>query len=164
MSRPWFRAILAGGFVAGLLDLLFAIVFAATHGVTPLRLLQTIASGWMGQAAYAGGTPAGALGLASHFVLALLWAALFCAAVRHRPIWLARPLLPSIAFGVLVFLVMRLVVLPLSAYPRPVTFKPLSTALDLGSHVFLFALPIVVAARRALRAATAVGGALPDGF
>lgn len=52
-------------------------------------------------------------------------------------------------FGVCVFLFMRLVVLPLSAFPYPVTFRPLATALDGLSHMFLFGLPIALAARKA---------------
>ena len=46
---------------------------------------------------------------------------------------------------------MRLVVLPLSAFPHPVSFKPLSAGLDLLSHVFFFGLPIALAAARAIR-------------
>jgi hypothetical protein len=59
---------------------------------------------------------------------------------------LSRRVLAGIAFGVVAFLVMRLVVLPLSAYPRPVTFKPLATTLDLLSHTLLFGVPIAFAA------------------
>jgi hypothetical protein len=149
---------LIGGLVAGLLDLLFALTFAGTNGVGPVRLLQVIASGWLGEAAFTGGASAAALGLASHFALALLWAALFFfAAKRWRPL-AAHPVAAGIAFGVLVFLAMRLVVLPLSAYPRPVSFKPLATVLDLGSHMLLFGLPIALAARRALMPARAADG------
>ena len=46
---------------------------------------------------------------------------------------------------------MRLVVLPLSAFPHPVSFKPLSAGLDLLSHMFLFGLPIALAAAKAIR-------------
>jgi hypothetical protein len=60
------------------------------------------------------------------------------------------PFASGVAFGIVVFLVMRLVVLPLSAFPFPVTFKPVATALDLMSHTFLFGVPIALAARRAL--------------
>jgi hypothetical protein len=56
-------------------------------------------------------------------------------------------------FGVLVFLCMRLIVLPLSAFPRPVSFEPLASTLDLLSHMFLFGVPIAAAASKALGAA-----------
>lgn len=51
--------------------------------------------------------------------------------------------------GVGVFLFMRLVVLPWSAFPHPVNFRPLATTLDLLSHIFLFGIPIALAAREA---------------
>ena len=54
------------------------------------------------------------------------------------------------AFGVVVFGVMRLIVLPLSAFPYPVTFKPLATVLDLLSHMLLFGIPIALAIRGAV--------------
>ena len=47
--------ILLGGAIAGALDLLFATTFAGFNGVAPTRVLQTIASGLLGNAAFAGG-------------------------------------------------------------------------------------------------------------
>jgi len=49
-------------------------------------------------------------------------------------------------------LCMRLILLPVSVYPRQVTFAPLATVLDLLSHMFLFAMPIVAIVGRAVRA------------
>jgi uncharacterized membrane protein YagU involved in acid resistance len=144
------RAILVGGLVGGALDLAFAITFAATRGGAPTRLLQTVASGWLGEASFAGGLATAVLGLLSHFALSLLWAAIALAIARAAPRLFARPALAACLFGVVVFLAMRLVVLPLSAYPRPVSFAPMATALDLLSHIWLFALPIVLAVRRTL--------------
>jgi hypothetical protein len=51
----------------------------------------------------------------------------------------------------LVLLAMRLVVLPLSAFPRPVKFNAFSWGMDLLSHIFLFSLPIVWATRKVVR-------------
>jgi uncharacterized membrane protein YagU involved in acid resistance len=59
-----------------------------------------------------------------------------------------RPILAGAFFGILVFFTMRLVVLPLSAFPHPVSFKPVSAGLDLLSHMFLFGVPIALAAAR----------------
>jgi uncharacterized membrane protein YagU involved in acid resistance len=145
-----FRAVLVGGSIAGALDILFALSFAATNGMPPQRLLQLVASGLLGDAAYAGGAPTALLGLAAHFALSYLWAALFVAAAAWQPRLVARPVLAGAVFGVVVFLAMRLVVLPLSAFPHPVSFKPLAAGLDLLSHMFLFGLPIALAARRSL--------------
>ncbi|HEY1149541.1 MAG TPA: hypothetical protein VGF27_13260 [Pseudoduganella sp.] len=145
------QAILIGGTLAGLLDITFAISFAMYNGLTAERLLQVVASGLVGKAAFSGGFATAALGLACHFVLSLVWMTVFLLTARQAPSLAACPLVAAAGYGVLVFLLMRLVVLPLSAFPNPVTFKPLATTLDLLSHMFLFALPIVWATRRALR-------------
>jgi uncharacterized membrane protein YagU involved in acid resistance len=154
-DRSLLRAVLIGGSVGGALDLLFALSFAGFYGVGPVRVLQTVGSGLLGDAAFAGGAPAAITGFACHFLLSWLWAALFVAAALRFPALVRRPLLIAIAFGIVVFLVMRLVALPLSAYPRPVRFPPLATALDLASHMFLFAWPITWAASRAVAARAA---------
>ena len=143
-------AVLLGGLVAGVGDITFAISFAAYNGMPPVRLLQVVASGLFGRQAFAGGLPMAAWGLALHFAMSLLWAAAFLVVALRKP-WLAlHPYIGGIAFGVVVFLVMRLVVLPLSAYPFPPSFKPLGTILDLLSHMLLFGVPIALAARRAV--------------
>jgi len=141
-------ALLAGGTAAGALDILFAISFAAYNGMDPVHLLQTVASGALGKAAFSGGVATAALGLALHFTLAYLWAAIFLVATWRAPVLVRRPLLSGMVFGVVVFLTMRLVVLPLSAFPFPVTFKPLGSTLDLMSHMFLFGFPIALAASK----------------
>jgi uncharacterized membrane protein YagU involved in acid resistance len=143
------RAILVGGFTAGVLDLAFAIAFAYFNGTSPLGLLQTVASGLIGEAAYSGGVATAALGLGLHFLIALLLAGVYFVASLRIP-FLTRNALPSGAlFGIAVFLLMRLVVLPLSAFPHPVTFRPLATVLDLLSHMLLVGIPIALAVRRA---------------
>jgi uncharacterized membrane protein YagU involved in acid resistance len=144
-------ALLTGGSIAAAGDILFAISFAAYRGVDPVHLLQSVASGALGNAAFTGGVQTAALGLALHFALSYLWAALFLIAAWQVPLLVRRPVLSGIAFGIVVFLVMRLVVLPLSAFPFPVTFKPLGASLDLMSHMFLFGVPIAIAASKVRR-------------
>lgn len=140
-------AILVGGSIAGTLDIAFAIGFAMLNGSTAMRLLQTVASGLLGDTAYDAGAPVAALGLVLHFLMSYLIAGLFHAASRRLG-WLRRhAVLSGLALGVVVFLVMRLVVLPLSAFPHPVSFRPLATVADLLSHMWLFGLPISLAVR-----------------
>jgi uncharacterized membrane protein YagU involved in acid resistance len=144
------RAVLTGGLIGGTLDILFAISFAAYRGMAPVRLLQTVASGLFGNAAFEGGLAMAAGGLLLHFVLALLWAGVLLTLARLRPAIVGNPYVCGCLFGIAVFLAMRLVVLPLSAFPFPVSFKPLGTVLDLMSHMFLFGIPIAVAVRKAV--------------
>jgi uncharacterized membrane protein YagU involved in acid resistance len=148
--------------IGGLLDLLFALSFAGYNGVAPMRLLQTIASGALGDAAFSGGSSTAALGLACHFGLSLLWAALFAALATRLPGPARRPVLAGMAFGAVVFLCMRLIVLPLSAYPYPVSFKPLATVLDALSHMLLFGTPIAIVVSRAIRAGRADNSFKPN--
>lgn len=144
------KAVLVGGALAGLLDILFAVSFAAYNGIVPERLLQTVASGALGSAAFSGGSGTATLGLAFHFALSFLWAVLFLLVAWRVPRITSRPVLAGVLFGIVVFLGMRLVVLPLSAFPGPVTFQPLATTLDLLSHIFLFGVPIAVFICKAL--------------
>src|SRR5699024_3379587 len=125
------------------------------NGAAPARVFQAIASGVLGNAAFAGGGGVSALGVACHFGLSILWAVLFAVAARQLSVLARRPVFAGLGFGVVVFLCMRLIVLPLSAYPNPVTFKPLGTALDLLSHMLLFGMPIALLASRAIRRRTA---------
>ncbi len=147
-DRSGLWAVFVGGSIAGTLDILFAISFAGYNGVPPARLLQTVSSGLLGHAAFSGDVPTAALGLLLHFAMSYLWAGIFVVAARRHPRLVRQPMLSGILFGVAVFLTMRLVVLPLSAFPYPVTFKPLAAMLDLLSHTFLFGVPIALAARR----------------
>jgi len=153
MQQPWSttRAILTGGALGGLLDILFAIGFAGYNGMPPERLLQVVASGALGKAAFTGGMPAAAFGLACHFALSFVWMAIFFFAARRIPALAGKPLLAAVGYGLLVFFTMRLIVLPLSAFPRPVTFNAFSWGMDILSHIFLFSLPIVWATRKVLR-------------
>jgi len=150
LKGSYVSAVLVGGSVAGALDILFAISFAAYNGMAPVRLLQTVASGLLGTSAFAGGLPVAALGLVLHFGLSFLWASMFLGLALLAPSLIRYPLVAGVGLGIAVFLATRLVVLPLSAFPYPVTFKPLATTLDLLSHMLLFGLPIVVAVRKSL--------------
>jgi uncharacterized membrane protein YagU involved in acid resistance len=156
MYTAYISAVLLGGLVAGALDIAFAISFAAYNGTPPVRLLQIVASGLFGNAAFAGGIPMAAAGLALHFVMSFLWASVFLALALLRPSLALHPYAGGIAFGIIVFLAMRLVILPLSAFPYPVTFKPVATVLDLLSHTLLFGVPIALAIRRAVAGASAL--------
>ena len=157
MKTSYLSAVLLGGSIAGLLDIIFAISFAAYNGTPPVRLLQVVASGLLGRAALDGGVPTAVLGLALHFVMSLLWAGAFFAIARVVPALTRHPVISGIVFGVVVFFAMRLVVVPLSAFPFAMPFKPLATTLDLLSHTLLFGLPIAWATRRALRMRSPAG-------
>src|SRR5438093_13097971 len=65
-----FRAIASAGLVAGILDITSAFVLAGLKGVEPIRVLQGVAMGLLGQQALEGGLATAGLGLAIHFSIA----------------------------------------------------------------------------------------------
>jgi hypothetical protein len=146
MAVPGAReTILYGGAVAGILDLLDAFVVFGYLGVSPRRILQSIASGAFGAEAYKGGTAMAAAGLAFHFLIALVVAAVYYAAARRMRVLVERPFLCGLAFGVAVRLVMQHIVLPLSAaragpMPWPLVVNGVLI------HAFGIGLPIALAA------------------
>jgi len=156
-------AVLVGGLIAGALDITYAVTFSAFHGVPPLRLLQSVASGLLGAAAYEGGVPTAVLGLVLHFLLMLLIAAIFYFASRKLPALVQRAVLWGALYGFVVYWVMNLVVLPLSAFPGKVRFtSPGLLAINLFVHMFFIGLPIALAARKAAAYASAAASSVPS--
>jgi hypothetical protein len=113
-------AVFAGGFVLGTLDLLFAFTFwGALRGVSPVRILQSIAAGVQGRAAFEGGAASAMLGLLCHFFIATLMVLAYALAARHLRILVTQPVRHGLAYGLLLYVVMNWVVVPLSNAPQP---------------------------------------------
>ena len=112
-----------------------------------IRVLQSVAGGLLGKAAYDGGLGTAALGFLLHFSIAFSWAAIFYAASRRIPFLTRRPAAAGPLFGIVIYLVMYFAVIPLSAYPRKVTYTPFLVGINLFVHMFLIGLPIALAAR-----------------
>lgn len=150
LGAPAARFVLAGGVVAGAFDITYAIAFAATRGVSPERVLQSVASGLLGQAAFRGAGGTAALGLALHFLIAIAFAWFFARVAQRVPVLVRRPGLWGAIYGFGIFWLMNLVVLPLSAFPRAVNFAPAVVITGLLVHMFMIGVPIALASRRAL--------------
>jgi hypothetical protein len=140
--------LLLAALVVGALDMGMAMGFWHRHGVPPVRVLQSVAAGLMGPAAFAGGSAAAVLGLLLHLTIAgLMVLAYDLVALRLR--WLVRrPWLAGPLYGGVLYLVMTWVVVPLSAAPH----APASTAWNVASvlsHVLLVGLPCALFVRTA---------------
>jgi hypothetical protein len=146
------RIILLGGLIAGACDLTGAIVVSWLRaGVSPVRVMQSIAAGLLGAASYDGGARTAVLGVALHFMIATIWTAVFYFASRSLRFLIERPVPMGLLYGVVVYLFMNFVVLPLSAFPmRPVTL----TGRLIGMLIIMFCigLPIALIVRRSRRA------------
>lgn len=146
-------AILWGGLTAGLLDGLDAVITSIVRGSTPLRMFQGIAYGLYGREAFAGGLPMAFLGMAIHFFIAFSAAAVFTLAATRLPVLVRRWVPCGMAYGLIVWAVMRYIVIPLSVIGTIAPLVPLPFLNQLFAHTILVGLPIAWFARRALHRA-----------
>ena len=144
------RTALYAGLLAGALDIIAAIV---TNLQVPARVvLQSVASGLLGPAAYRGGWPTAWLGLASHFAIMLVIAVIFVAAAAAIPA-LRRFWIPvGVVFGVAVWLAMAFVVVPMSASSLTPPADLMTALKPIIVHIVAVGLPIAWVARRMLGA------------
>jgi uncharacterized membrane protein len=134
----------------GVLDLLDALVFFGLRGVPPIRIPQSIASGLLGAAAYRGGAATAALGTLLHFLIAFAIVAVYHLASRRWPSLARRPWLWGPLYGLAVYLVMNLAVVPLSAaVVGPKTLPVVVNGVLI--HLFGVGLPSALSARAVRR-------------
>ena len=140
-SPPW-GLVLAGGLVAGTLDIVYACTFwGLKRGVPVQRILQSVAAGLLGKASFEGGAETAALGLGLHYLIATLMAvAYYLVARRWPPLW-QRPLLYGAAYGLLLYVIMN---------EGPGSKDPVWIGLSVAVHALLIGIPIALFTRRAL--------------
>lgn len=141
------RAIVVGGTLCGVLDLTAACVQWGLRGISPVRIMQSIASGLLGPASFQGGASTAVLGTALHFVIAFSAATVFWLASRKIPWFIQHWVAAGVIFGVLVYIFMNTVVLPLSR-ARPTAYTLGTVAIGLVVHMVCVGLPISWAARK----------------
>lgn len=149
-SAGWVRWLFIGALVAGAFDISYATIISYLRsGVAPSRILQSVASGLLGPAAYQGGAATAALGLALHFVIAFIITCIFFAAAARQPVLTGHPIVVGALYGAIAYAVMNYVVVPFSRIgPRPTPATPVWVS-GLLVHMFLIGVPIALAARRA---------------
>src|SRR5688572_9476708 len=111
--------ILVGGLLAGILDLAAAIAITLYYQGSPVRMLQAIASGALGKAAFDGGIRTALLGVAFHFLIAFTAATVFYLASRKIRFLTEKPVVAGVLYGIAVYLFMFFVVQRLAGlHPR----------------------------------------------
>lgn len=84
------------------------------------------------------------MGVVLHFIIATTATALFYFASRKLRFMIERPITWGLVYGVLVYLFMNFIVLPLSAFPAPRTAPTLSGRL-IGLLIIMFCIGIPIA-------------------
>lgn len=141
--------------VAGTLDIGSAILLTASKGQSVVAMLQSVASGPFGNVTATWGAQGALLGLATHFAIMTVIVLVFALTVERSRFPLS-PLALGPVYGVLVYLVMYWIVLPLrwpSVYPL-ISLR--GVLIPVAIHILLVGLPIaLILTRSALGVGTA---------
>ncbi|MCC6280636.1 MAG: DUF1440 domain-containing protein [Saprospiraceae bacterium] len=143
VQQPSFKTIVLAGIVAGAMDILAAILVYAIikQATTPTLILQFIASGVFGKAAFAGGATMAFYGLIFHFLIAFSFAAVYALAFPHIAFLSKQKVPAGLLYGVLVWIVMNLTVLPLAFHNMP-TFQLEGSLISIIILMLCVGLPI----------------------
>ena len=143
---------LTTGLIAGTMDALAASCqFFLRTGKSPAGVWRYVASAVVRADAAVGPDARVALGIALHFVIALAWTALFfLAASRFRVVrgnpWIIGPL-----YGLLVWVLMNRVLVPLTLIGPPKAFNAMQAAIGALIIVVCIGIPIALGAHRVYR-------------
>ncbi|HEY2069496.1 MAG TPA: hypothetical protein VGG48_08090 [Rhizomicrobium sp.] len=142
-------AALVGGLLVGTLDIFVA---CAISQVPPDVVLHFIAAGLIGRdAAFHGGMPTVALGVALQEFISVVAAGVYVAASTRLPTLLRNPIPWGLAYGAAVNIVLTFGVQPLSYVARthPIVWPGILE--NLAANMVLFGVPIALIARSFLR-------------
>lgn len=136
-----FTAILVGGTTAGTLDLICAFI---TFGP---NVPKNIAAGLLGAQAVRGGPSIWILGVLLHFFIAFSAATVYCLASRKLEFLKEHFVVCGLFYGIAVFLVMNLIVLPLCAFHFTGPYQLNGLIQGLVVHMLIIGLPISLSLR-----------------
>jgi hypothetical protein len=131
------RALLYGAGVIGGIDFAYATIFVVMRGRPWYRAWQGVASAVLGPDSFTAGYSSALLGVFLHFAVATCIMAVYLTASRGIPLLREKTLICGLAYGLLAFFGMNLVVVPLTRIGR----QPLVwSAFNIGGllvHIFL---------------------------
>ena len=145
-QRGVLKAALVGGLVAGMVDIGAA---SLINDASPTVILQAIASGLLGMAAYKLSWTV-ALGLVLQVLMSIVIAAIYSEAAGAISLLRRHPYLSGLGYGLGVFVVMNFVVVPLSAAAPKPTHVTLAWVLMNVAAMLLFGVLVSFAANRFL--------------
>lgn len=146
-KRPGAVAVLVTGCAVGVLDGAAALINAwLKSGTPPEKVFRYIASAMFGNAAYTGDGTMIVAGVALHFMVAVMWSVVFFVAYRYWPLLRSNKWVVGCLYGLFVWLMMNLVVVPLTQAP-PLKFTWQGAVTGWLIHMLLVGIPIVLLTR-----------------
>jgi len=147
-AKSGFKTIFWSGLISSILDGIAAMFFLHLwYKLTPALFMQFIASGIYGSAAFAGGTPMVIAGILIHFFIAFIIAIIYFYAYPKIGPLKSNPVLAGLVLGLVVWLVMNLLIMPLSNV-QPSPFNPGPAVVSLIWHMVLVGLPITIITKK----------------
>lgn len=146
------RSIALGGSIIFILQLTHMWIVATLIQGNPFTVAwQYIASGALGMSAFEGGITTALLGVLFHLIISLVIAGVFILSANRIPLLRRFPIPGALLYGLGVYIVMNMVVTPLSAAP-PLPAPTLPWLLEgLIEHALAIGLPLGLLVRRSLR-------------
>lgn len=117
------------------------------HRFSLVETLQLPAANILGLAAFAQGVPAALAGVVIHYVIALVWSAIYVYLFAHRRVADLHPTLNGAIFGAFVWFVMTFVIQPLNVGPH-IEVGALSILSGIFANVVCFGVPLALVVRR----------------
>ena len=143
-----FAPVLAGGVLVGTFDLLFACTWwAIAAGVAPMRIFQSIAAGFYGDASFDGGMRTALVGVVAHYAIATCMVGAYALVARRVPTLARHPLRWGPLYGLWLYAAMHFIVLPLSAAGPPPWRMAWGLA-SIAAHILIGTLCALLSARR----------------
>lgn len=144
--------ILLTGLLVGILDITAAIIkFYIDTGRGPAPIFKYIASGVFGAEAFTGGSAMVASGVIFHFIIALIFTAVLFILYPIIYRWIKNKILIGIFYGIVIWLVMNRVVLPLSGTPQPKSFDIKQASIGALILITMIGIPASIIAHRYYR-------------
>jgi hypothetical protein len=148
-KEGFWKFVLITGIIAGLADIMGATIsFMMSGGSNPVRILQYIASGVYGKAAFDGGTGMAILGFLFHMFNAMAFTLFFFIIYPTLRKISENPYVWIVVYGAAVWTVMNKIVVPLSNVTRLGTPTLRGMAIQMGILIICIGIPVVIGARR----------------
>ncbi|OQP61285.1 hypothetical protein A3860_06125 [Niastella vici] len=139
------------GLLAGTLDILAAFIQVyIARGTSPEIVLRFIASGAFGKVAFSGGWQMPLAGLLFQYIIAYSFTTLFFLLYPSIKIMSKSIAATAIVYGIFIYVVMNMVVLPLTRIPA-ITFHLDKALLASGILIVAIGLPLSIFARKFYR-------------